>query len=109
MDLALGNRLIDLRERVVANFDQGNWEELGLLTAQTDTIVRHPRLLRSLSWNDLDYAGNVLIVLRQIVESDPRTLVVLAITWNRSFLNHVVERRDSGCSQDRAGQEEAHR
>ncbi len=76
IDQALGQRLIELRARVIANFDAGNWEELGLLTGHSDTINRHPRLLRSLSWGDEDYDGNVLTVLRRIVESDPRTLPI---------------------------------
>jgi len=76
MDPVIGNRLIALRERVVANFDFGNWEELGLLTGRTSLIEGHSRLLRSLSWQDEDYAGNVLTVLRQIVESDPRLLLI---------------------------------
>jgi len=71
MDAALGNRIIDLRERVVANFNAGNWEELGLLTGRSNAINGHHRLLRSLSWNDEDYAGNALSVLKEIIEEDP--------------------------------------
>ena len=69
MDTALGNRLIELRARIVDGFDAGNWEEIGLLTGATELITRHSRLLRSLSWGDEDYAGNVLTVLRRIVEA----------------------------------------
>jgi hypothetical protein len=77
MDTDLGNRLIHLRSRIVDGFDAGNWEELGLLTGASELITRHPRLLRSLSWGDEDYAGNVLTVLRRIVEQDPRTLTII--------------------------------
>ncbi|MBL8802691.1 MAG: hypothetical protein JNN27_11880 [Planctomycetes bacterium] len=77
MNTALGYRLIDLRARIVSGFDAGNWEELGLLTGATELITRHPRLLRSLSWGDEDYAGNVLTVLREMVERDPRTLPII--------------------------------
>lgn len=38
MDTALGERLIELRARIVAGFDGGNWEELGLLTGATQII-----------------------------------------------------------------------
>lgn len=85
MDVALGNRLIELRERVVSNFDGGNWEELGLLTGASATIEGHYRLLRSLSWHDEDYAGNVLTVLRQIVERDPRALPVIESYLDQHF------------------------
>jgi AbiJ-like protein len=85
MDVALGQRLIDLRERIVSHFDSGNWEELGLLTESSETINGHPRLLRSLSWGDEDYAGNVLTILRWIVENDPKALAVIESYINRKF------------------------
>jgi len=74
MDKALGNRIIALRQRIVANFNQGHWEEIGLLTGLSELITKYPRLLRSLYWNDEDYAGNVLGVLRRVAEEDPRAL-----------------------------------
>lgn len=77
MDIEHGNRLIAMRARIVDRFDAGNWEELGLLTGATELITGHPRLLRSLSWGDEDYAGNVLTVLRRIVEMDPRILQII--------------------------------
>ncbi len=85
MDTALGNRLIDLRARIIGGFDEGNWEEVGLLTGATEVITRHPRLLRSLSWGDEDYAGNVLTVLRSIVERDPRTLPIIEAYLDKHF------------------------
>jgi len=85
MDIVLGNKLIELRARILASFDAGNWEELGLLTGASDLIVNHPRLLRSLSWRDEDYSGNVLIVLRRIVEQDPRTLRIIEEYLDKYF------------------------
>lgn len=85
MDTGLGNRLIELRARIVDGFDTGNWEEVGLLTGATELITRHPRLLRSLSWGDEDYVGNVLIVLRRIVESDQRTLPIIEAYLDENF------------------------
>lgn len=85
MDVALGNRLIALRERISAGFSAGNWEELGLLTGGSRFIDGHDRLLRSLNWGDEDYAGNVLTVLRQIVGSDPATLPVIESYVDRHF------------------------
>lgn len=72
MDQVLGKKIIALRQRIVANFDAGNWEEVGLLTGQSNTIDRYPRLIRSLNWGDEDYGGNVLGVLRRIAENDPK-------------------------------------
>ena len=70
MDKMLGKKIVGLSQRVVANFDVGNWEEVGLLTGHSKTIEHYPRLLRSLNWGDQDYAGNVLGVLRKIAEHD---------------------------------------
>lgn len=74
IDVTLGKRIIALRDRVVARFDQGNWRELGLLTGTTNIIEGHDRLLRSLSWGDDDYAGSALSVLTTIAEKDSRNL-----------------------------------
>ena len=84
MDQALGKKIIALRQRVVANFDASNWEEVGLLTGHSSTIDSYPRLLRSLNWGDEDYAGNVLGVLRRIAEKDPKAF--------RTFEQYVDER-----------------
>jgi len=84
MDRELGKKIARLGQRVVANFNLGNWEEVGLLTGQSDAIHEYPRLLRSLDWGDQDYAGNVLGVLRQIAETDHRAL--------REFEQYVNER-----------------
>ncbi len=70
MTKELGNRIIDLKQAIVANFNAGHWEEVGLLTGLSETIDTYPRLLRSLTWGDEDYSGNVLGVLRQIAEAD---------------------------------------
>lgn len=77
LDIDLGQRVIALRDQVVANFDAGNWEEVGLLTGTIAKITSHPRLLRSLSWRDTDYPGHALTMLRQIVQRDPDRLLPL--------------------------------
>jgi len=74
----LGNRIIALREVIVDKFKAGDWEEVGLLSGQSDVIDQYPRLLRSLEWGDPDYAGNVLGVLRQIAESDVKAFNTIA-------------------------------
>lgn len=71
MDLAEGKRLLAIKERIVANFNSSNWEEIGLLTGITDLIRGHGRLLRSLDWGDADYAGNVIEVLTNAHRQNP--------------------------------------
>lgn len=72
MNKALGREILELRQRIAANFREENWQEIGLLTGRSETINDHPRLLRSLSWGDEDYSGNVLDVLRNIADYDPK-------------------------------------
>jgi AbiJ-like protein len=84
MDRELGKDIARLGQCVVANFNLGNWREVGLLTGQADVINEYPRLLRSLDWGDPDYAGNVLGVLRHIAETDQRAF--------REFEQYVNER-----------------
>ncbi len=76
IDIALGKRILALRERVVAEFGTGDWHEVGLLTGYSESISRHPRLLRSLSFGDEDYAGNVLEIIKNIAENDEPALEV---------------------------------
>src|SRR5665647_2450794 len=84
VDYELGKRILALRERVVADFDAGDWEEIGLLTGSSDLISSHPRLLRSLAWGDEDYAGNALNIIKRIAEQDENSFII--------FENHVVEK-----------------
>ncbi|MBD3812834.1 MAG: hypothetical protein IE917_11530 [Betaproteobacteria bacterium] len=84
VDYDLGKRILALRERVVADFNAGDWEEVGLLTGYSDLISKHPRLLRSLSWGDEDYAGNALTIIKRIAEQDENAFSV--------FEKHVAEK-----------------
>jgi len=84
VDYDLGRRILALRERVVADFNTGDWEEIGLLTGYSDLISEHPRLLRSLSWGDEDYAGNALTIIKRIAELDENAFAI--------FEKHVAEK-----------------
>lgn len=70
--------LIRLARLAVANFNAGDWQELGVHTGALDAIRGHDRLLRSLSFNDPDYSGNAHGVFCSIVERDPRNLQIVA-------------------------------
>jgi AbiJ N-terminal domain 5 len=70
IDQKFGKRILALREKVVADFNAEDWEEVGLLTGLSHLISNHPRLLRSLAWGDEDYSGNVLTIIRQIAQQD---------------------------------------
>jgi hypothetical protein len=57
------------------DFSKGDWLELGLVTDAQDAIRGHNRLLRSLSWGDPDYSGNVLDVLPEVLGAGRRAAV----------------------------------
>lgn len=97
MDKELGLRILDVRERVVSNFDRGDWEELGLLTGFTDLITNHPRLLRSLNWGDEDYSGNALSIIRTMAARDPSVLGHIETILNRRYPDesHYVSAKPS--------------
>lgn len=68
MKLEVGRCLIDL-------MDVSKWTELGLLTDTSDQIDAHSRLLRSLRFNDDDYAGHVLDFVPALLnETNPKAV-----------------------------------
>jgi len=85
MNPVLGKHLVALKRRIESNFNASHWEELGLLIGWSKLIDDHPRLLRSLSFGDEDYSGNVLNVLRTIVESEPKQLKVIESFLDDNF------------------------
>ena len=66
--------VLDLKERIVRQFNSGHWHDVALLTDFHDLINEHHRLLRSLSFGDDDYEGHVTQVLLDIVKRDPNSL-----------------------------------
>lgn len=56
---------------LIAEMDHGKWLELGLLTDTAAQIDAHPRLLRSLLWNDDDYDKCVLQMTPVVLGEDP--------------------------------------
>jgi hypothetical protein len=61
-------QLLPLRDTIAEHFAQEDWLEPGVLTGTADAVQGHARLLRSLSWGDPDYAGNVLDILLLMVK-----------------------------------------
>ena len=74
-----------LKECIVPNFNEGHWQDVGLLTNGSRVINGHPRLLRSLSWGDSDYEGNVTEVLINLVHSSPDNLAKIEEYVDRKF------------------------
>lgn len=63
VELAIGKCLI-------AEMDSSRWAELGLLTDTREVISRHPRLLRSLRFNDEDYDEHVFAMVPVILGAE---------------------------------------
>lgn len=65
------DEIYGLKERIAANFNEGHWQDVGLLTGCSEMINNHTRLLRSLGWGDPDYEGHVAKVLMDIIDESP--------------------------------------
>lgn len=52
---------------IIATFDRSDWMELGLITDELEFVINHPRLLRSLDWNDPDYRACVIEAVPMIL------------------------------------------
>lgn len=76
-DRPSGRQLVALKNQVVEGFNESNWLELGAITEMMDQISSHSRLLRSLSWNDSDYEGNVLQMLKDIIDARPENYALM--------------------------------
>ena len=90
MDLEQGQRILRIKDRIVANFEAKHWEEIGLLTGFHDLIKGHTRLLRSFSWGDEDYSGNVLSVLTGIASQNEMALNVFESYLDQKFVGEAI-------------------
>lgn len=97
MNKELVKRLLALRERIVSDFSTGDWAEIGLLTGHSGVIEGHRRLLRSLTFGDEDYSGNVFSVLCAIAEKDPPALDDFEDLLNRRYpeKSHYISAKPS--------------
>ncbi|GAA3838662.1 hypothetical protein GCM10022403_083880 [Streptomyces coacervatus] len=64
--------VLAVAKAIEAKFDRGDWLTLGYETGYADRVREHPRLLRSLDWNDDDYSGHVLDMVEAILRPSGR-------------------------------------
>ena len=83
-DLPPRRALLDMRDRIKASFDAGDWRELQILT-ECDYIGSHSRLLRSLSFGDEDYGACVLDVLDHMYTRTPRAIFEVEEFLNKKY------------------------
>lgn len=70
-------QLVPLKVLIADRFTSENWHDLGANAGAIDIVQDHPRLLRSLSWQDKDYPGNVMEVLVSMIGRDPENFNVI--------------------------------
>lgn len=87
LDASIRQRLLEASRIITATFAAGDWRELSLLTNCYEIVDQHPRLLRSLSFGDEDYHGNVIEILQRIGESDAANVEIIERYISRSGLN----------------------
>jgi hypothetical protein len=63
-----GKELIEIKSQIVKSFGKSEWLELAYSINCQEIVNDHPRLLRSLSFGDDDYEGNVLEVLDAMIK-----------------------------------------
>lgn len=67
-------RLFAVHEFVRDHFTKADWLRIAYLTDTVDVVEDHPRLLRSLDFQDDDYEGNSLQVLSKIISDNTTNL-----------------------------------
>ncbi|MCO8061841.1 hypothetical protein [Acinetobacter lwoffii] len=77
--------ILDLKQKIEENFNESDWSEVGLLTNMNDLIENHPRLLRSLYWEDNDYAANIINILKEIHSKDSNALKIIGGHIDRKY------------------------
>ncbi|GAB2564407.1 hypothetical protein [Spirosoma aerophilum] len=69
-----GKEIIDIKNQIANNFSKSDWLDFGYSLNSYDIVQNHDRLLRSLSFGDDDYEGNILQVLTSIISKDSNNL-----------------------------------
>lgn len=67
-EIVNGKKIIWLKDYIAKSFSEGDWLELAYSLDAADIVNEHPRLIRSLNFNDDDYEKNILQVLKSIID-----------------------------------------
>lgn len=90
MDKIQGKELLEIKNTILKQFGQSEWLELAFYLGCNDIVQNHPRLLRSLSFGDDDYEGNVLSVLDEIIKLDANNINEIKIYLSDKYSNPQV-------------------
>lgn len=90
MDKEQGKEIIEIKNQIARQFTKSDWLDLGYSLGCYDIIENHSRLLRSLSFADDDYEGNILEVLTSIIKKDPKNFEELKHFISDKFSAPIV-------------------
>ena len=71
--------LIEIKNNIASFFTESDWIELGYCLGSYEIIQKHPRLLKSLKFEDDDYEGNILKVLSSLIEKDSENFIEIRL------------------------------
>ncbi|RMI22756.1 abortive infection family protein [Sinorhizobium meliloti] len=75
-DLA-GEFQVALAEALAVHMSESEWKKFDVRFALDGRIIEHSRFLRSLQWDDPDYEGCVLDLVRELFYSKPKAIIDL--------------------------------
>ncbi len=84
-------RLFALHKYIHDHFTKADWIKLAYLTNSLDIIEDHPRLLRSLDFDDDDYEGNCLHVLSKLTEGNDHRLAIIENSLPKRKRNRLMQ------------------
>jgi hypothetical protein len=84
-NLKMNKLILEIKQKIENNFSESDWSEIGLLANADEVINSHPRLLRSLYWGDDDYAANIIGILKEISQKDPKALNTIKIYLDNKY------------------------
>lgn len=80
-----GKEILEIKNLIANQFTQSDWLDLAFYLGCNDIIENHPRLLRSLSFGDDDYEGNILSVINDMIKKDPENLKELKLYISEKY------------------------
>lgn len=82
----VSRKLLEFRRRISAErFGIGDWNALGDTVGYADIIAEHPRLFRSLRFDDDDYEAAIYDVFRTMYRRDSQTVELIEHFLNENY------------------------
>lgn len=82
--------LIDIKNQIAKNFTKSDWLDLAYTLGCNDILDGHERLIRSLSFGDDDYEGNILEVLSAFIKRDTKNFDAIKTYLSEKYASPIV-------------------